>query len=198
MGRSIYCSTCKKEKEAGRDNESRCKSCKSEANKKRRAKKREDMGLPPLGSGRSIYCYKCGEVKENQKVGYCNKCHREKDNEWRLKTGRTEKHQTGLCPCGKSRIRQGTAYCRECRNAHSARWHREHPLQGEQLSRYKIRQATRYAIRRGYIIQKPCEVCGEIKVEAHHDDYNKPFDVRFLCQKHHLEHHINEGRYAKK
>lgn len=37
--------------------------------------------------------------------------------------------------------------------------------------------------------RKPCEVCGETKVEAHHDDYLKPLDVRWLCKRHHAEVH---------
>ena len=37
---------------------------------------------------------------------------------------------------------------------------------------------------------KPCEICGsEKKVEAHHDDYNKPLEVNWLCRKHHLALH---------
>ena len=35
--------------------------------------------------------------------------------------------------------------------------------------------------------KKPCEVCGELEVEAHHDDYKKPWKVRWLCKKHHEE-----------
>lgn len=50
-------------------------------------------------------------------------------------------------------------------------------------------QKASYAIRSGALIRKPCEVCGAIKTEAHHDDYSKPLDVRWLCRKHHLEHH---------
>lgn len=45
------------------------------------------------------------------------------------------------------------------------------------------------AVFKGLIVRKPCEVCGEIKTDAHHDDYNKPLDVRWLCRKHHLRHH---------
>lgn len=42
------------------------------------------------------------------------------------------------------------------------------------------------AIRSGKLIRQPCEVCGE-KAQAHHDDYSKPLDVRWLCFKHHRE-----------
>lgn len=46
------------------------------------------------------------------------------------------------------------------------------------------------AIRDGRILKMPCEVCGlASKVHAHHDDYAYPFDVRWLCPKHHSEWH---------
>jgi len=37
----------------------------------------------------------------------------------------------------------------------------------------------------------PCEICGCEKSEAHHDDYSRPLDVRWLCRVHHLMHHGN-------
>ena len=37
----------------------------------------------------------------------------------------------------------------------------------------------------GTIQKKPCEVCGKIDAVAHHDDYLKPLDVRWLCRTHH-------------
>src|SRR3990167_453291 len=194
MGRSIYCSTCRKEKEPGRDNESRCKACKSQANKDKRAKKRAESGLEPFGSGRSLYCYACKALKENRNAGYCNSCCRQKDNEWRLATGFTKKHQTGLCPkCGDKRPGSKWAYCKKCNYERSAKWKRENEvLNEEQHFRKKVRSLTRYAVRTGKLYEEPCEVCGEEKVEAHHDDYNKPLDVRWLCRKHHDDHHRNE------
>lgn len=44
------------------------------------------------------------------------------------------------------------------------------------------------ALRDGRLIRQPCEVCGE-RAQAHHDDYGKPLDVRWLCPTHHSEWH---------
>lgn len=46
-----------------------------------------------------------------------------------------------------------------------------------------------YARRKGEIIKQPCEICGSSKTDAHHDDYNKPLEVRWLCKKCHREWH---------
>ena len=194
MARSIYCSTCKKEKESGRENESRCKACKSQAYKEKRARQRAEAGIEPYGSGRSLYCYDCKSIKERRDYGYCNACRRKKDNENRIAKGITKKHQDGLCPqCGDKKPSSKWSYCLKCNNANSAKWKRENEvLSEEQHFRKKVRMITRYAVRSGKLHEYPCEVCGNVKVEAHHDDYYKPLDVRWLCRKHHQEHHKNE------
>jgi hypothetical protein len=35
-------------------------------------------------------------------------------------------------------------------------------------------------------------VCGNAATHAHHDDYSKPLEVRWLCRAHHSEHHTTE------
>ena len=49
--------------------------------------------------------------------------------------------------------------------------------------------AVNNALRDGRLQKHPCEVCGEEKSQAHHDDYSKPLGVRWLCTKHHREWH---------
>lgn len=41
---------------------------------------------------------------------------------------------------------------------------------------------------------QPCEVCqGIIDVHRHHDDYDQPLEVRFLCRTHHMRwHKVNQ------
>jgi hypothetical protein len=53
----------------------------------------------------------------------------------------------------------------------------------------KARDALNGAIRWGKIVKQPCEVCGSIEVHAHHEDYSKPLEVKWLCQQHHIEIH---------
>lgn len=54
--------------------------------------------------------------------------------------------------------------------------------------RYKARTAVGNALRDRRLFRQPCEACGG-KAQAHHDDYSKPLDVRWLCFRHHREHH---------
>ena len=58
-----------------------------------------------------------------------------------------------------------------------------------ELTKKKARSIFSWAKRSGKVVKMPCEKCGNIKAEGHHDDYNKPLDVRWLCRKHHSEHH---------
>lgn len=41
----------------------------------------------------------------------------------------------------------------------------------------------------GKLPKQPCETCGNEKAEAHHTDYRKALDVKWLCFKHHREEH---------
>ena len=47
------------------------------------------------------------------------------------------------------------------------------------------------AVSSGRIRRQPCVVCGLSPAEGHHSDYTKPFEVEFLCRKHHMERHLN-------
>jgi len=51
------------------------------------------------------------------------------------------------------------------------------------------RNAVSNAIRNNKLKKQPCEVCGELKVQAHHEDYSKPLEVNWLCKDHHSELH---------
>ena len=58
----------------------------------------------------------------------------------------------------------------------------------------KAKQAINNGLRNGTVIRNPyCETCGKPSENAHHDDYMKPFDVRWLCAVCHSQWHRDNG-----
>jgi hypothetical protein len=64
-------------------------------------------------------------------------------------------------------------------------------LERQRVRRHRDRAAARvqYALKSGRLRKEPCMVCGELQVQAHHSDYDKPYEVKWLCIKHHAELH---------
>jgi len=62
--------------------------------------------------------------------------------------------------------------------------------------KYKAHSMVNNQKRAGNLHQEPCEVCGNNNSVAHHDDYAKPLNVRWLCQKHHKQWHAKNGEGA--
>lgn len=58
-------------------------------------------------------------------------------------------------------------------------------------NRHNVRMAVAAAINRGDLVRsKSCEECGVIgKIEAHHNDYSKTLEVRWLCKSCHCTWH---------
>jgi ribosomal protein S27AE len=57
--------------------------------------------------------------------------------------------------------------------------------------KHRARVLANLARLSGKLKPKPCERCGAAKVEMHHDDYSKPLQVRFLCNRcHKIEHGV--------
>src|SRR4051794_27047026 len=77
---------------------------------------------------------------------------------------------------------------REQATANVQAYRRRHP------ARRTAWNAVYNAIKRGEMEKEPCEVCGNPEAEAHHDDYSKPLDVRWLCRDHHYERDMERRR----
>lgn len=88
--------------------------------------------------------------------------------------------------------RHGFGDRRYWRNEYKMTWpHADmHPTYttSEQTRAHKV---VGNAVKDGRLVKKPCECCGNEKAEAHHDDYSKPLDVRWLCRTCHKKHHRN-------
>lgn len=71
-----------------------------------------------------------------------------------------------------------------------ANWRRANPR------KYDAHLAVQRAVKAGDLERQPCEVCGVESVDAHHDHYDEPLRVRWLCRRHHIRlHHYGEDMF---
>ena len=140
-------------------------------------------------------CCVCGALFEPSGKGYrCSPCRREYDRAWRIKRKAEGKPVRGEMPREYFRAHRKVYYARpearERRNAHMRAYAKAEANRERFLARWKVNRA----LAKGRLVRQPCEVCGALRVHAHHDDYSKPLDVRWLCRQHHDEHHAQERR----
>jgi len=131
-------------------------------------------------------CFKCGEVKPlsafyrhprmaDGHVNKCIECNKRDVRENRSK--RVEYYREYDKARGN---RQDSQYIREYRQKYPNKY-RAHGIVGR-------------AIRAGKLARQPCEKCGDGgNSHAHHDDYLKPLNVRWLCPSCHKAWHDENG-----
>jgi hypothetical protein len=92
-------------------------------------------------------------------------------------------------------------YCRECWPKYQRFWRKRLDARfmhtekikrqrrsGDRSLKDRARLFTNLAVRYGYLVPKPCEVCGAEKVTPHHTQYERPLDaIQWFCPRHHLE-----------
>lgn len=62
------------------------------------------------------------------------------------------------------------------------------------LEASRAHAAVAKAVKDGILAKKPCEICGKENSEAHHPDYGKPLEVKWLCSSHHRKEHVRLGK----
>lgn len=108
----------------------------------------------------------------------CTDCGEPHNRKRRHKTKSGESTVTKQSKCGPCHA----AYMRKNRKSYC-------DLSPEEKKKSNCRSHTKTLVKRGKLKKQPCEVCGSEKVEAHHDDYDKPAEVRWLCKVHHVDLH---------
>jgi hypothetical protein len=138
---------------------------------------------PYCGLIKTLENFKKDNRRSDGRATECKSCHNKKYSEYNKRTR----------PIHWSRL-----YNWRCKN-------REHvnkqALGYQQTPQGKIRKSARdkvyNAIKTGKLLKQPCEVCGKSleiakTAHAHHEDYNKPLEVIWLCRTHHAERHHNK------
>lgn len=81
------------------------------------------------------------------------------------------------------RVRSRLPHRRALNRKNTGRMRSQYP------NKYRAHNAVNNALRDGRLERKPCERCGSLRVHGHHDDYNEPLNVKWLCPRHHKERH---------
>jgi len=86
----------------------------------------------------------------------------------------------------RDRNRAKTSERKKRARAVTIKWRQDHP------EAYRAHNAVNNAIRDGKLQKQPCWICSTDKnVHAHHSDYSRPLDVKWLCAKcHHRIHAV--------
>lgn len=124
--------------------------------------------------------------KPKCECGTCSAClRRARELRWRRKTPEKQRAYRAARAEYQKEWRNRN---RERRSADRlARWRDD---VGGERAKARARQSVLRAVAAGSLVRQPCEVCGtDERVQAHHDDYSRPLDVRWLCTQHHAEQH---------
>lgn len=108
--------------------------------------------------------------------------------------------ENNTCSKCDNEARPGQRYCNPC-HAEFMRANRPtySELSPEQKKKDCARSYVGVYVRRGKITKEPCVKCGNEDSQAHHEDYNKPLDVIWLCRECHMElHNVARGTINKK
>lgn len=128
-------------------------------------------------------CSKCGVDKPleeyyvaNSKKGFgrrreCKSCH--------LLVRRTEEFRVGA----RKRLKKWKSKNPGAVYKSVRKW------RDENREKLRAHSLVNYALKVGKITKERCVECGS-KAEAHHPDYGKPYEVIWLCRKHHSEKHL--------
>jgi len=151
-------------------------------------------------------CKKCGETKEIEafvsskmcnfgRTFECRECHKEYARKWREINGDRIREESRIFLSDPENRRKKRLYDIDAKKLYRKR----HPqlrygrinFTEKHVKQYKVNVKVHEALKRGELERKPCEVCAKIeKVHAHHDDYSKPLEVRWLCPLHHKAEHM--------
>ncbi len=121
------------------------------------------------------------------------------------------------CEVKPSMLRSGARTCMKCQSKLATSWAHRNPekhvqhikdyyakrpgLYASKLRAYRARNKEKIAahgkvylaVKSGALSRAECVICGNPKSYGHHDNYDRPLDVAWLCNFHHRERHISLG-----
>jgi ribosomal protein S27AE len=132
----------------------------------------------------------------------CNKCNEEKDDDRFYKRGSGYRKECKDCHKARHYSYMQTELGKEAHSKANRKYYKMAPTKRYLINKeYRKRNPRKqraheviaYQVRLGNIKKENCEKCSNEKVQAHHDDYSKPLNIRWLCSSCHCKHHMRFG-----
>lgn len=156
-------------------------------------------------------CFKCRDPKPpsafykhpqlaDGRLGKCKECTKADARAYRkanLEKIKEYDRKRGLDPKRKKMVRERYHKRTTTKAGREREWARTRSWIERNILKRAAHVIVGNAIRDGRLIKGKCERCGTSRnVQSHHEDYEKPMDVVWLCRKHHGERHreINAGK----
>lgn len=130
--------------------------------------------------------FRIDTARKGGRQGYCKLCRKASDVRSRLKRIEDGSLADYLAKRRVIELRSENKN-RESHRAVRAYYSKSNPI------KRRAHAMVKYRIRKGEIIVGPCEICGKVKADAHHDDYAQPLAIRWLCSFHHRDWHLRNG-----
>lgn len=146
-------------------------------------------------------CFRCKNIKllvdfyrhsrmADGRLNKCKACTKKDCQKYRMKNVDFVRHYYRNRPQeSKAKQREWAVRHRKTKRGRAMKAKSDSKYRARYPEKRKATNAVNSMIVSGKWKRKPCEKCGQIKAEAHHDDYLKPLDVKWLCKTHHMERH---------
>lgn len=137
------------------------------------------------------HCRECDNPAEDGHT-YCRRHYEMKRQHWREYYIQDKPKKRRLAREGQARHRERIAARRRQHRLDHPELYRARDKKKSRSPQAKARRRLHAAINRGVIVRPTqCSDCGtsDRPIQAHHEDYNQPFNVKWLCSRCHGERH---------
>lgn len=136
----------------------------------------------------SLICYTCGcDTEPYGNNGFCRYHY--------FTLRRLNNPQEGRDECKRRYLRKGkdwnTDRCRKYRQTQEGK--QAVKRTSEKYIKNNKDRVLAWRLAKQLPLNTPCVICGDIPTHRHHPDYNKPFDIIYLCPLHHKGLHIGKN-----
>ena len=139
-------------------------------------------------TSKDFSCFYKHEAMSDGYLGKCKECTKRDVHQHRDKNiDKIREYDRGRGSRQSAEYRKSDS-CKESMARARKKWNEKNP------HKKKAQGKVATAIRNGSLLKDVCKKCGHKNTQAHHENYNEPLNIVWLCKKHHMERHkeINE------